>query len=172
MPEQLDGVQQIFPSLEVSGCLGENREPVVAVERKQWDSCKTLRLWTVGQQDDLNGYKCTLRGPTPAKLEIRIFTSLPGESSASYRLQPAALNQCFTAAMAAAAASVAAAFFFFFFKHSFYIGLFSPKCGHQRQLAPISIQTEMLSNVQVHQIIPVFTTTAEALLCRMSLHTG
>lgn len=41
-PQKLDGVQQILPSLEVSGFLGGNRKPAVVVEKKQWGSCKTV----------------------------------------------------------------------------------------------------------------------------------
>lgn len=85
-PKKLNRVKQILPSLEVSGFPRGNRKSVVVVESKQWGSCKTVRAWTVGQQDALSGYNCTLQGSTPAKLEIRVFPSLPCDSSTRSRL--------------------------------------------------------------------------------------
>lgn len=131
-----------------------------AAERKQQDSCKTLRWCTVGQQDDLHGYKCTLQGP-------HLPRQKSGESSASYSRQPAALNQVFyTAAVAAAAASVTAAFS----PHSFYSGRFSPECSHQLQLPspPRQKYCQMCKSIRQAQSSQL----GEALLCTMSLHTG
>lgn len=129
---------------------------MVVVASKQWGSYKTVSAWTVGQQDALSGYNCTLQGPTPAKLEIRVFPSLLSDSSTSSRLGDLLPEtKCSAAVMEAAAMLL--------LMQRLLSAALLEQCMRFSQMQSLTLASnstwaEMPSDVQFHRTNPAFTT--------------